>query len=1743
MRSQEEKGSDGSRHSGPERRDSGGLAPGRRTRSQNLARPRRQEPAAVESLGQGGESAHRTEGAEASDASSVSDRGSAEGSRQVGDEGREAGGGRASLPPPADGAGSSDGAELSRLVHAYRRLVRRVQNAEETLEEFSAVADSDSAEREAESVATLRAQLDRDRGELRDVLSRVEDLKGEAYVDALVAKYGDEQESGGWEMERSASHEPETRGGGMGLEAERDAADGFQVETEELDAAVPGQRSSPDGDGTRYELHLGDYADIYLDTAFLDFEGTLDGTLGALADAPEIAMELRNADGFEDVARVVSQLDPENFEVKGEIGAALDLLRATLTVEGAPAAVNLGGQDFLCEWMATLSARAYAEIYASGQVSPDLGDMNLEAFGEAGAAALVEGSASALVNADWMGDAYGPLADVRVEASGAAGAAAAAHGRIAVGMNTIEISGGTSLVWGLGGRVQGDLRVAVLPTLELIAEYLGVSAPSLPDPLDQIYDAFRSGEASVGEILDAWQWLIDQKPLELLADLLTSEEFWALFDRLVEQGTEAIDVVGWLSENYLQLDDEPTGVTFREQRYESAILWYACAYGEDFLRWVQELSKGALAEVLPVLREFSRATLTLIVEAGPWIAELCRDAWQGVAVAAEILGDRLEPVIRPLRDVFVLIWNEVGEPGLRWALDLAREGASWIAGVVATHGPEILEFLRGLPAAVQEFFERMGSEAVSALYEGGDYLVQALEALGDELLEYLEAWAPGVAGLFAQFGQDLYDAVTEHGGAIIGFALRIGGDALSFTGEQLKRVAAALVDTTQDVLEALAKLADAHLMPFLDLVDTQGGEFIERMAEFLATHGGALADLLAAKLPEFLAFAQRIGSKVWDELERLGELAAPFLEFALEAQEEVLEWLEDAFSWLVPHVVALREPAIHALGELEEFLADLWEVGEEHLGRVLEIYGEGITSIVSLLKQEGAEAAEWFLELSDDALAILREGSSQAVASLVAAGGWTRELVEKVGEPLLPVAERYSEALTSLGEAVGSDLIEAWDDYGAPVLVVMLEVGDEVWSNIGVGLSEILPVVDRFARDGAESAQEFIQTLLMEKAAPAAELLTSLSSEALTALYDEASAQGAALAETLSGHVDALSGMAAEEMERVLLHALDLGEWALERGEDLTGPSLEVVDEFAPRYRERFRKYGENLVHFFVVLGETGAELIDEFNDVVIDSFLAMGSAVYEHTAEFLASALRAMQEVGDWLWEHLERYREPVLEVLEWATQPIIDAWRDHGAPVVRFCIELGAEARRLARDHAERLFALVVSLGESLWTLAREEIPQVLDRLLGLGGQVVEGVRDLGQEALAIVAQAAQERWEQLAEGWERVGRPAVEFAVGVGEDIWELLGDLGEELWSYAESGAEALYWLYTEYAVPGMLAALDRAEAIGHWVWERFESRARAQVDLVIELSAPLIEKLQGWSERAWEAAAALGREMEEVWDSYGSPILMALHEAGQAVVDVYQTYAAPVVEWAIDAMWKIGARAWDVASTLGADAIELSRAIGSSVYGFLRERAEEDWQRLVGAGETVWGLCGSAGSWVLEQWDAYGSPLLDFGRTLTEDTIAAVGELAALQLRNLLEGGEAVLDALEEGGAALVELITEAPELVGLLRDRGVEAGRLALEHGAELVNLLADAPAKVLDLSIEYGSALADLILYGGSPIVRALASHGSAAAELFINHGTWFVDLVVSHGGGVVGLSLRMGDRFISALQSGASWALSLVS
>ena len=54
---------------------------------------------------------------------------------------------------------------------------------------------------------------------------------------------------------------------------------------------------------------------------------------------------------------------------------------------------------------------------------------------------------------------------------------------------------------------------------------------------------------------------------------------------------------------------------------------------------------------------------------------------------------------------------------------------------------------------------------------------------------------------------------------------------------------------------------------------------------------------------------------------------------------------------------------------------------------------------------------------------------------------------------------------------------------------------------------------------------------------------------------------------------------------------------------------------------------------------------------------------------------------------------------------------------------------------------------------------------------------------------------------------------------------------------------------------------------------------------------------------------------------------------------------------------------------------------------------------------------------------------------------------------------------------------------------------------------------------------------------------HGREAGSGLGSVGGWFVNFVVDYGTAVVRFALDRGDCFISALRSGASWALSLIS
>ena len=1742
-----------------------------------------------------------------------------------------------------------DNSELSTLIHRYRRLVRRITNADETLQAFQEAASPENQTAEQADMTALSEQRTVDVTARDEILARITELKGSAYAEAIVARYAGEQEDGGWTFERSVERDFE-RGGGIesgGEEEEEGAAEegaaeeeapasedapqegdpeqaaegdsqppsggGGGAESPDGDTPIPvgngrgldtgpdapqpsgdpgahvdniqsgGDRSAdggagqpaaetgqdaesntgtpeqapaeessgpeggvpeaglnPDGEAVHYNLYEGEYADVSLDVAYLDYAGTLEGNLGQIADMPELIMHLREATNVAEVVRVITQFDPSKFQMTGEARAALDAIRATLTVEGAPWPMSIGGQDFLIEWLLALSARAYVEIWATGSVNPDLSNLNLQIAGEAGAALLAEGSAELLTSADWMNDSFGPLMEVGVTGGLSAGASLMVRANLEVGAGVIELSGGYSVTWGVGGRVEGSLRVAVLPTLELIAVLLGVDVANLPEPLDRIYQAFKDNRAMLEAVWDAVEWVREQKPLALVADLLTSEEFWNVIETLILEGTANLSLVQWIRDNYVQIGEEPPSFTICGQQYESYLGWYALSYAEDILVWVEDRGKEVLERVLPLMIEANRRIMQFIVAVGPWIIDLIESAWGFVRSAAELLGERLAPVLEPIGELWIEIWNQLGEPACMWILEKLELGWDWIVEMVQTHGPPFLEWCQGLPAEVQAWFEETVPEVIEALYEGGEYLVRAVQHFGTQLLAYIEEWAPGVVALFSQMTEDLWSAISSAGQEFLEFCVRVGENALQLIGPYAQRVWDFLSSATQAGIEWLAQACRDHIGPALELLDSAGGQLLQDIAGWLESAGSAIGAWLLEHLPAFVAVMEEVGAAIRPYLAALGTQLQAFFAWLVEASGPVRAWLMDAAAWLFARLEANFQLTMDFLVAVGERVVQLWEWGEPYLIQAAELYRDIGLWVLDALMEHGPAAFDWVLEAGAEALRWFTEETRQALENLVEAGEWTVRVLQAIGQPLIPILVDWGGQLSDFGEDIADDLISAYNDYAEPMVRFLLHLGSDAWAALGMALSEVAPIIDRFIREGVDQAVEFASILVQDYGRPALELIADLTEEGFTTVYEWATTDGVALARRIGAHLDDLATAVAAHGEQALIAFIEYGEWVLYVGELGIGPTLEVLEEYGPRYREAFEEYGLPVVRFFGALGQQAVDLAEELGEVLWNAVVEAGEDLYQFASDALDVILPKVVELGNWLWEHLSAFGEELVEVLDWATDQVVRGWQAYGAPAVQFCIEKGQQVLELVQEFGEWVWSTAVAVGDAIYEWAAEWLPIILGKVAEAGRWLLDRIVELGTPVVEFLADLAEDAWALAKDIWQEYGAPAVQFALRLAGDFADFARDVGAVVWDEIVRGADAVYDLYIAYGLPALQAVGDAVISAGRAAWDFAYQHGRAALDFYIEGTQALVQSIVQAGREAWDAAVVLGNEIHALYQQYGAPLVQSLRDAAAEVVHIWNTYGAPVVRRCLDELAAAGAIIWDVVSEVGSAIWEAATAIGADIWAWVRRTAADAWNDLVAGGQILWGFISDVGASILDLVQEYGPLLADFAREATEVIVSALGQGAANLLRTILDGGLVVIEAIGEGGRALIQAIQDVPGTINAIREHGAQFARMVAEHGVAFARMIVNAPSVIFDLCVEYGSRLITLLLRYGDRLIDFVAEYGAAFVDLILRYGTWFIEAVLEYGSVVIDLSLRFGSAFIEALEEFGEWAIS---
>jgi phage-related protein len=1551
----------------------------------------------------------------------------------------------------------------------------------------------------------------------------------------------------GAEVDSDAAGTPEQTDG-PGGETTESAERGGGAESERTlhpaEGGVPEAGSTPEGEPERYVLHEGEYADVVLDVAYMDFDTNLEGNLGQAASLPELAQELRQANGIADVVRLMSQFDQDRFQMTGEIRAALDLIRATMTIEGAPWPVTLGGQEMLCDWSLVLTARAYAELYATGEVNPNLGNLSLEMVGRAGAAALAEASAAMNSAIDWMGDAYGNLAEASVTAAGSAGAAAAAHVNLRVGPGVIEISGGASLTWGLGGSVRGRLLVAILPSLELIAAYLGVDMENLPEPLNNVYQFFIDNPNVLSGILEAWNWLQEMQPLQLLADLLSSEEFWALFDRLVEQGVESIQIVNWIRENYVQLDDTPPNGTVCGHAFESDTIWYLLSFGMEFLQWLERITRDVALELLPIMRSASRVVLTAIMAAGPWIVDLVRTMWSTLARWGEMLGERFGPVLAAVGSFLGTIYQRFGEPVVDWVLEAVGNGWTWVTTMIEEHGPAVVEWFQNVPERVQAWFEETTPVVINALYEGGQRLIDAVSELGQGVLEYIEQWAPGVVAIFRQIGEDLYNRIVEYGVEFFQFVVRVGENALQFVGPHAERIWNAIREGAPEFVNWLAEVAREQIQPLLSLLDAHGGEMLQQVRDWIIEHGPAFAQWVTTNFEQFVTTCQEVWAAISPHLQAIGQHAMAFFEWVMEVSAPVREWLTTAAAWFFTQLSAQGAEFLRRMRQLGDLAVTIYEWGEPYLVQAIGLMEEGAEWLADVIEEYGPQALTWIGETSEAAMAWFTEASRDALRHLIAAGTWARDLLVAIGEPLIPVLQAWGERLAELGEQVKDDLIAAWRDYGEPVFRFMLQVGQALWDQLGEELSRAMPIIDRFVREGAAAAEQFIRAVI-EQNVDAMQVLYELTANGLSELYTWATTEGVELAQRLATNAVQIVNHMREAGERALFHFLEFGDWVLEVGENAAQPYAEVLDEYGDRYGEIFRTYGVPILRFFHELGEAAARLITEFGEALAQKIVELGEAIWSLAREILEPALEALAQFGTWVWDHIVEFGRAWLDVqrqvIEAVGEAAVWAWQNLGRPIVRWHIERAQEAIALLREVGQEVYRVVVAVGEWWINVQVEIMTRVFRWAVQAGEWLINLVVEIGTPIVEFMGLVAEAIWNDLVDKWEQFGRPVVDFCIRVGAAIGEIMAVVGDWFWEQIQAQARFIYQVYSRYGAPVLQWVGEKAIEAGAWLWEMVVTLGRAHLNFIRDTGALALRGLRTAARAAWQAALELGAEFERLWDRYGQRAVDALVEAGRFVVQVYQDYAAPVVNRCMDAIADAGQKIWEAVVTIGEGIWSIAEQIGSAIWGWIRDTAAAQWRLLQQGGRKLWNLAARAGRAALDLIQEYGPQVLNFCRELTEAAIQDAADRGAAVLRLILEGGAQTLEAIGQVGVGLIALIQQAPHLPGLIQERGVAFARMAQRHGLQFVNNLRNAPGAVLDLVMEHGDWLARKIVEHGTSFVRLIGSHGGRFVRMVREHGDWLIDLVSDFGGRVLELAEEYGTRFLEALREWGRPALSM--
>ncbi len=747
--------------------------------------------------------------------------------------------------------------------------------------------------------------------------------------------------------------------------------------------------------------------------------------------------------------------------------------------------------------------------------------------------------------------------------------------------------------------------------------------------------------------------------------------------------------------------------------------------------------------------------------------------------------------------------------------------------------------------------------------------------------------------------------------------------------------------------------------------------------------------LLAEKYPKTAQFLEQAGEKAWKFLSILGGLA-------VDVVGKVLDLLQTVGSAIIDFIVA---------------------------------HEADIEAAIEFIKTASKKVWGW-----------IKTGGAVVADAFMACGKWLVEVAEAIGNEIVSILEEAAPQLIKLGQAISPVVVQAIKKFGASLLRVLAKLGAEfvkTLEELGGGLNKFLLSLQKVAKAFGNIIWDDLTFLYQKYGKRALEFLQkidALGGGALKKLYKFIKDNSPAWKKLVEGAFQDLMRLLGEAKDvlakgvdgliEVLKAARDFGNWVLKLGNNLLGPTIDVLKKYGPTYRKIFKEIGGLGLELAKFIAKVGKKVMDE----IIAKVEQVGKVIKwigtklmplaEKLGAGIVKAFEIVSAIGEKAVGYLVKYGQAFVDFAKKVGQALWPWLKKAGEVAVKAAMALGDYFVTIYDTLKEGFLELLEKSGDlisSLYkTMRREVIVPAIRLAVKLGTWVFHFVRKYGQAFVQWLEKAGQAVWDVL----KAAAKPVIEVAYWVGDKIATLLSKAKAvfvKVASVAYSGLKAIYKKASKLVAP----AIEAIAKAGSWVIGYVAKYGEKAIEVLMKASTKVLTWLKAAGKSAMAFVMKHGKAaLDFISKHLGEPLKKLFQAAGSTLASLWKVYGAPALSKLVSAVKMFGAWVFDGLKRLGIKIYGFLTGVALGIAKKIKKLGKKAWDWLVKSGPKAWAM------------------VKKYGAKFLEEVTTMLGKGLAWLVDKILGGGAALYEHLKSlaknlyrGASALVTMIKSAGQTV------------------------------------------------------------------------------------------------------------------